>query len=99
MASQQSNDPDACSAALIELQELAQASEPLSPLAFRVLEVQAKFLAIERIPKKAANGDVYERLVFSAVSALWSYGLAKSENPDVSMLTRIYVPASDFLYY
>ncbi|KAJ6624717.1 hypothetical protein B0H10DRAFT_716381 [Mycena sp. CBHHK59/15] len=82
MASQQSNDPDACNAALKELQELAQASAPLSPFAFRVLEVLAKFLAIERIPKKASSGDVYERLVFSAVSALWSYVVARSKNPD-----------------
>ncbi|KAJ7246129.1 hypothetical protein B0H12DRAFT_1126891 [Mycena haematopus] len=81
-ASQQSNDPDACTAALKELQELAQASVPLSPFAFRVLEVLAKFLTTERIPKEASSEDVYERLVFSAVSALWSYGVAKDKNPD-----------------
>ena len=92
IASQQSNDPNSCTVALKELQELAQASAPLSPFAFRALEVQAKFLAIERIPKKASSGDLYERLVFSAVTALWSYGMVKGENPDVSMLTRSYVP-------
>ncbi|KAJ7453469.1 hypothetical protein FB451DRAFT_1281360 [Mycena latifolia] len=82
MASQQSNDPDASIAALKELQELAYAGASLSPFALRVLEVLGKFLAIERIPKKASSGDVYERLVFSAVSALWSYGIAKRKNPD-----------------
>ncbi|KAJ7818104.1 hypothetical protein B0H14DRAFT_3147984 [Mycena olivaceomarginata] len=58
MATQQSNDPGAFSAALRELQELAQASAPLSPFAFRVLEVLAKFLAIERIPKRLRVGTL-----------------------------------------
>ncbi|KAJ7215723.1 hypothetical protein C8J57DRAFT_1396662 [Mycena rebaudengoi] len=82
MASQQSNDQDARIAAIKELQELATANAPLSSFDFCVLEVLAKFLAVERIPKKASRGDVYETLVFSVVSALWSYELAKSKNPD-----------------
>jgi hypothetical protein len=85
VASQQSNDQDARIAAIKELQELATANAPLSPFDFCVLEVLAKFLAVERIPKKSSSGDVYETLVFSVVSALWSYELAKSKNPDVSM--------------
>lgn len=86
MASQQSQDMDACNAALRELQELAQARGPLAPFTFRVLMALGEFLAIDRIPKKASHGDVYERLVFSAVSALWSYGVAQIHNPDVSMV-------------
>jgi hypothetical protein len=95
MASQQSDDPDACHAALSELRELAQANAPLSPFDFRVLEVLAKFLAVERIPKEVSSGAVYERLVFSAVIALWSHFLAMEKNPDVSMCTPIDVPAPD----
>ncbi|KAJ7754397.1 hypothetical protein DFH07DRAFT_773788 [Mycena maculata] len=86
LASQQSNDPQVFTVALKELQELAQDSAPLLPFAFRTLQVLAKFLAVERIPKEASSGDVYERLIFSAVSALWSYGVAKSKNPDDGQL-------------
>ncbi|KAJ7808355.1 hypothetical protein B0H13DRAFT_2385879 [Mycena leptocephala] len=82
MASQQSDNPTLCAAALNELQHLGHASTPLSPFAFRVLGVLAKFLAVERIPEAGSIGHVHERLIFSAVSALWSYGLAKSANPD-----------------
>ncbi|KAJ7434634.1 hypothetical protein B0H11DRAFT_2117149 [Mycena galericulata] len=85
VASQQSQDVDACNAALRELQELAQARGPLSPFTFRVLKVLDKFLAIDRIPK-ASHGDVYERLIFSAVSALWSYGVAQIHNRDDGQL-------------
>jgi hypothetical protein len=87
MASEQSDDPDACIAAVKELAEVAQASTPLSPFAFRALEVLAKFLSIERIPEKASSGDNYERVVFSAASALWSYSLANKMNPEVSVRT------------
>jgi hypothetical protein len=86
MASQQFQDVDACSAALRELQELATARGPLSPLTFRVLRVLGEFLAVERIPKNASHGDVFDLLVFSAVSAFWSYGVAQDHNPDVSMV-------------
>lgn len=77
---------DACNAALRELQELATARGPLSPLTFRVLRVLDEFLAVERIPKNASNGDVSDLLVFSAVTAFWSYGEAQIHNPDVSMV-------------
>ncbi|KAJ7182351.1 hypothetical protein C8R43DRAFT_1228809 [Mycena crocata] len=79
IASGQSDDPDACNAALQELQELAQ--ETLSPFTFRVFEVLSKFLAIGRIPKQPSSGEVYERLVFSAAIAMWSYPIAKRKNP------------------
>ncbi|KAJ7191565.1 hypothetical protein GGX14DRAFT_481330 [Mycena pura] len=91
VASQQSNNPYVRRAALSNLRELAQAPPlPSSPLlslfAFRVL---GKFLAIERIPKEDSSGDDYDRLIFSAVSALWAaesyYSRGwhiESNNPD-----------------
>ncbi|KAE9385112.1 hypothetical protein BT96DRAFT_928960 [Gymnopus androsaceus JB14] len=76
--SQQTQYRDARNAAIRELTELADA--PVSSFLFRVLEMLAKFLAIERIPKKGSNGALYETLVFSAASALCGYCRAAHKN-------------------
>lgn len=85
--SQQTQDFTACNAAIRELTELAS-NAPVSPFLFCVLETLAKFLAVERIPKKASNGALYETVVFSAASALWGYCGAAHKNTilNVSML-------------
>ncbi|KAJ7848332.1 hypothetical protein B0H14DRAFT_2583029 [Mycena olivaceomarginata] len=64
-----------------ELQELVQVNAPLSPFDFPVLEVLAKFLAIERIPKEASCGSAYETLVSSPVFALLELQHGKEWKP------------------